>query len=336
EGWGTLDCFRVSTTYTDKNFQDQARRLTLTGRASKLGYGDLRGWHSDWLRRNACWFPMMRGDSIGSSKVNDYFGATVAYPNTRILTWTPSISVYTERRGQYKSYLRTTDFGFSPSFSREIRPFMPMHIGYTFEHGQVSAEAAVLCGVFNRCSQEERDEVQARKPLGVVSVGLQTNRTDNVISPTRGYACATEFRTSSPVTASDPTLSFNKATGDASIFKSLSSKIVFAGRLRAGYITGGAEKGGARLPPPQERLFAGGYGTVRGFNQNELGPQVYLLDTDAVTRTVISTNPTTGDTVEVWQSNGKRPQRSIPSGGNALFVANAELRIRGGFLPGGF
>lgn len=336
EGWGTLDCFRASTVYTDKNFQGKARRLALTARASKLGYGDLRRAHSDWLRRHACWYPMMRGDSIGSSKVNDYFGATVTYPNTRILKWTPSISVYTERRGQYKSYLRTTDFGFNPSFVRELVPFVPIRVGYTFEHGQVSAENAVLCGVFNRCSQDERDEVQARKPLGVVSVALQTNRTDNVIAPTAGYAWATEFRTSNQVTASDPTLAFNKITGDASIFRSLSSKIVFAGRLRAGYIAGGTTRGGTRLPPPQERLFAGGYGSVRGFNQNELGPQVYLLNLDAITVDTIAKAADGTSVTETWVAQpGKRPDRFVPSGGNALFVGNAELRFRGGFLPAG-
>jgi len=193
----------------------------------------------------------------------------------------------------------------------------------------------VLCGVFNRCSQQERDEVQSRKSLGVVSVALQTNRTDNLISPTTGYTWATEFRMSNPATVSDPTLSFDKITGDASIFRPLGARIVFFGRLRGGFIAGGESANGARLPPPQERLFAGGFNTVRGFNQNELGPQVYLLDRDAIDTIPVSFDPATGDRTEIWQTNGKRPQRSIPSGGNALFVANAELRFRGGFLPSG-
>jgi outer membrane protein assembly factor BamA len=330
EGWGTLDCFRVNTQYTNKNFQGVARRLTLTARASKLGYGDIRGWHSDFARQNLCWSQLLSADSIGSSKVNGYLGTTITFPTLFGTRWIPSYSFYTERRGQYKSYLRTTDFGGSASAATEWWR-IPLRIGYTLEHGNVLAEPAVLCGVFNRCTPAEREDVQARKLFGVASIAFQNTRTDNIVSPTKGYAWATEFRMSNPATASDVSLTFNKLTGDASVFQSLGRRAVFAGRLRAGYIGGGQESDGARLPPPQERLYAGGPSSVRGFNQNELGPQVYLLDLDAITVDTVDTGP--GTVVETWVSKGKRQNRTIPSGGNALLVANAEVRFRGGFLP---
>lgn len=333
EGWGTLDCFHVNSQYTDKNFENKAQRLTLTGRMSKLGFGAFRGATPQWTRAHLC-DPthQMAADSIGSSKVNDYFGATIQYPTLFGTRWTPAYSVYTERRGQYKSYLRTIDLGGSIAATRQLRWDMPLRIGYSLEHGAVQADNAVLCGVFNRCSEQDRADIQKRQALGVASVALQRNRTDNPIAPTRGYNWATEYRTSSGLTATENQGQyFNKGTFDGSTYKSLSPTTVLALRARFGYIQGGTTTSGARLPPPQERLYAGGANSVRGFQQNELGPQVYLLGSDAYDSVLVSqtaTSKTWADT-----SNGKRPERSVPSGGNALVVLNAETRFRGGFLP---
>jgi outer membrane protein assembly factor BamA len=171
EGWGTLDCFRVNSQYTDKNFQDKAERLTLTGRLSKLGFGDFRGATPDWTKKHLC-YRQMSADSIGSSKVNDYFGATIQYPTLFGTRWIPAYSVYTERRGQYKSYLRTTDFGASVSATHQFRFDMPVRIGYSLEHGATQADNAVLCGVFNRCSDADRQEIQERQAFGVASVAV--------------------------------------------------------------------------------------------------------------------------------------------------------------------
>jgi outer membrane protein insertion porin family/translocation and assembly module TamA len=105
--------------------------------------------------------------------------------------------------------------------------------------------------------------------------------------------------------------------------------VVFAGRLRGGIISGGAaHDSAARLPPPQERLYAGGATSVRGFQQNELGPLVYLIDhdhRDSLRRS---------DTSFVLVATPNAPAfRSIPVGGNLLVVANAEFRVRDPFFP---
>jgi outer membrane protein insertion porin family/translocation and assembly module TamA len=67
---------------------------------------------------------------------------------------------------------------------------------------------------------------------------------------------------------------------------------------------------------------------VRGFRQNELGPQVYLVnafDTVALARPLVYQVPDTGRRVA--------PQRSIPTGGNALLVGNLELQVRSPVYP---
>jgi outer membrane protein insertion porin family/translocation and assembly module TamA len=77
--------------------------------------------------------------------------------------------------------------------------------------------------------------------------------------------------------------------------------------------------------PPQERLYAGGAQSVRGYQQNELGELIYIAE-NAPKQTG------TGDTV-TFQVTGDPVRRVVPIGGNSLVVANIELRIRSPFLP---
>src|SRR5262249_37713980 len=98
EGWGNLDCFKVDAQYTDKNFLDRAWRLDVNGRASKIGYGYPT---SSGLTRNLCYRRLMDLDSIGSSKLNYYAGATLRQPTLFGGHWVPTYSAYTERRGEW-------------------------------------------------------------------------------------------------------------------------------------------------------------------------------------------------------------------------------------------
>lgn len=325
EGWATLDCFRINGQYTDKNFMNEAKHLEVTARLSKLGYGAPTQSN---VTKNLCYRPYLDADSIASSKVNDHFGATMSFPTLFSYHWVPAYTVYTERVGEYKAYLRSTDFGFGFTATRDIAHNTPLQLGYNLEHGQTSAEPAILCAVFNRCTLEEQAQVERREVLAVASAAIQHTTVDNLVDPTRGYNTAAEIRYSAPFLASDPTLEFFKATVDGSWYKQIWSRGVFAARIRAGHIAGGSTAEGTRLPPPQERLYAGGATSVRGFQQNEVGALVYLLD-----RTQIDSVPLPDSTFAYVSKSRAIPQRSVPVGGNNLLVLNSELRIRDPFFP---
>jgi outer membrane protein assembly factor BamA len=74
-------------------------------------------------------------------------------------------------------------------------------------------------------------------------------------------------------------------------------------------------------------LYTGGETTVRGFTQNELGPLIYVTETDLDTAFIrtLSTD-SLNSTLQ-----GLR-MRTIPTGGNAVAVGNLELRLPGPFL----
>ncbi|MGH7679513.1 MAG: BamA/TamA family outer membrane protein, partial [Gemmatimonadaceae bacterium] len=332
-GWATLDCGRVRLQYTDKNFLGMARRIDVTGQASKLGYGDPVATS---FTRDLCTpgkSPLV--EDPFSTEMYYFAGLTVRQPQLLGTRVVPSLSLYSERRGEYKAYLRTTDFGADLAATMEVRDRMPLRLAYTFEFGRTEADPPALCVLFNRCDLESQQQISQRARLGVASATLARIRTDNVISPTRGWMMRGEVRTSRlPGTAQ--TLHFNKATGDLAWYRSLGPQNVLALRLRGGVVKSLASL--SDFIPPQERLYAGGPTSVRGFQQNELGSKVYIARNGDVVQDIVVLAP--NDTVyrfalrsdSIGFDTDSNPARSVPLGGDALLVANIEYRIRDPFF----
>ena len=322
EGWATLDCFRVNSQLTNRNFLDKAQRLELTGRLSKIGFGDPTDFQAthDLCRRH----DLVK--DTASSVLNYYAGATLRRPTLFGTHWVPSYSAYTERTGEYQAYLRTTYLGGEASATRELGRGLPFRAAYSMEYGYTIAQPAILCAVFRRCSTSEQDDVQATRRLAITSGSIQWIRTNDPVEPTTGFVIGGEIRGSSPYFLSDPSVSFLKVTADVSWYREITHHSVFFARVRGGVTSLG------NLLPPQERLYAGGANSVRGFQQNELGPIVYLWtsldttqfkpDTDFVNRTI-----------SYMAKPGATSSRKSPGGGNSLFVVNTEVRIRDPFFP---
>jgi outer membrane protein assembly factor BamA len=320
-GWATLDCFRVWTQYTDKNFLRGARRLELTAQSSKLGYGYPTRFARSLCRGN------LRNDPF-SDTLHYFVGATLRQPAFLGTRFTPAFSLYRERRGEYIAYLRSTLIGGEASATRELRGGIPLRLAYTFEYGRTQAEPGMLCAVFNRCDSESRRVIQANLPLAVASAALARVRTDNQVSPSRGSVVRLELRSSSRLLGSDADLQFNKGTIDAAWYRPLRGGTL-AARLRLGAVVGtrlSFDENVRFFVPPQERLYAGGATSVRGFQQNELGRLVYIAQ-DPPDTVVVG-----GDTTFTVDA-ARRVLRRVPVGGNSLVVGNIDYRFRTPFLP---
>jgi len=265
---------------------------------------------------------------VFSSRLNYYAGATVRRPTLFGGHWVPAYSAYTERRSEWKAYLRTTYLGLDASAARQLGQGLPARLGYTLEYGRTEAEPAYLCYALSRCNEDERAEVQRNLRLAIVSASIQKNALDNQIAPRSGYVIGTEVRGAGTITGSDPSQSFAKVTLDAAVFRAATARTVFSLRVRGGLIGGGETSNAGHLPPPQERLYAGGATSVRGFAQNELGPLVYLVDGNSFN---VSTLPDSS-MIAVLKPDAQ-PIRKVPTGGNRLLVLNAELRLRDPFFP---
>jgi outer membrane protein assembly factor BamA len=119
---------------------------------------------------------------------------------------------------------------------------------------------------------------------------------------------------------SDSLYEFNRGELEISKYHPLSRRSVLAWRLRGGAILPQRISllgQSVKFVPPDQRFYAGGPNSVRGYARNELGPRVYVSDSLEVSGT---------DTVY-------RNIRASPTGGNTVLTANLELRVPAPIFP---
>jgi outer membrane protein insertion porin family len=330
-GWATLDCFRTSAVYTNRNFLHQARHLELSAQLSKIGYGYPL---ASSATRGLCYQDVLRRDPF-SDTTNYSISATLQQPGLFGTSWVPAYSLYSERRSEYLAYLRTTFIGGEASATRgSADGSKSLRLSYSLEYGRTQAQPALLCAVFDRCDEQSRQQILGvAQPLAVAGAQYTISHTDDPFSPSRGYILHTEVRSSMRTLGSSPDLAFNKGTFDISWYHPVGRSGVFASRLRGGVVLGPdlSRPSPTRYIPPEERLYAGGANSVRGFYQNELGSLLYIAqEVDGHAYDTV----TVDDSTAYFQSpNSVRPFRVVPVGGTALIVANFEYRVPDAFFP---
>jgi outer membrane protein insertion porin family/translocation and assembly module TamA len=328
-GWGTLDCIRVQGTATDRNFLGGARQLELTTRLSKIGIG----------------YPLNGAKDICTSTVKkDFYSDTLNYRLSATLRQPglfglgprniPSLTGYSEQRSEYRAYFRSVPIGGVASLTRDLGPGLSLGFAYQLEYGRTEAQPAIYCALFNLCGAAERARVREKQPLAVASISFAREHTPSAESD--GSSIRIDLRHASKTILSDPTLQFNTLIGDARRYWNVGGGVEIAARFYGGAVVGNriSFSGGpddlvrnvSEYVPPQERLYAGGPNSVRGFRFNELGPVVYVVDRFS---TVTAPN---GEVYYRADSTRDGDWRAVPTGGNTLMVANLEARLPSPFL----
>ena len=319
-GYGTLDCLRLTGELSNYNFLRSLRRLDLTTRLSKIGAGDpVSGFDA------IC--PQARRDPF-SSKLNYYVGATLRQPAFSGLRVIPTITLFSERVSEYNAYLRTTVIGGVASLEYRRWRGTPVTFAYSLDLGRTEAQPALFCAVFNLCDREDRRRVQQTQRLAVVSAAVSRDRTNNLVSPSRGYQFRVEARHASSFILSDTALQFNKLLAERSHYWGQPGGTVVAFRIRGGAVVGRTFGNVTGFIPPQERLYAGGPSSMRGFAQNELGSLVYIARSYE-----LRVLPNGTDSILAIPDSAQDIRRAVPTGGNSLILGNLELRMPSPFLP---
>jgi outer membrane protein insertion porin family/translocation and assembly module TamA len=334
-GWATLDCFRTQADYADFGFLGGLRRLDISARASKIGAGyptRLSG-----PLKNLCG---QAREDIYSDTLNYYVGATLRQSSLFGIRAIPTVTVYSELRSEYKVFRRYTPIGGIMSLNQQLGRGVGATYAYQLEYGRTTAEPAIFCGVIGVCDVGEQDLLKRAQRLATASITLGRDRRNDAFNPTRGSFTSLELRSANQLIGSDPDLQFNKVVADATWYWSLPRNSVLVARLRGGLVFGQRiELGGdsAVFIPQQERMYAGGANSVRGFRQNELGPVVYIPDTLTVCGAPTGpciTPEVAQDTVYFSSdTTASRDPRILPVGGNSVAVANVELRMPSPFIP---
>lgn len=323
-GWATLDCFRMQGTYTDRDFIPHAERLEIQARVSKVGIGDPLDGAPELCQSQA-------RDDPYSKTLNYYAALTLRQPVRRKQSLVPTITVFSSKLSEYKAYLRRTPIGGALSLTNPLQVRYPSQLAYQLELGRTEAEPAFFCAVFNACEIESRNFLQRNNRLAALSYSIARVTVNDPLRPTGGTTLRLELRHASPIVGSSSSQQFNKGVLDGTWYFAVGNSAArVISHVRIGQVfggtsfTGSGNGNGNGTIPAQERLYAGGPTTVRGFRQNELGPAVYIVgDTASVVeggRTYFRTRP------------GADKERTVPTGGNSLIVGNLEVQVPSPFL----
>jgi outer membrane protein assembly complex protein YaeT len=313
-GYATNDCFRGSLGWTSRNFLGGGRILDLTSRASKVGVGDPVDWG---LTDNLC--TASKNDTIGSTKVNFYLGASIRRPAFLSPNNAITFSVFTERRSEFKVYLRE-ETGASVAFLRTTpRRRNPLSLTYTLSYGRTDATAQSFCSFFNACTPDIIDPLREKLVLATLTALGTFSRVNSQIDPTRGSLASVEVTHSSTYIGSSSLQQFTRFVGGMAWYRPLSRDVVLSWRVKGGLIfspTLDVASGTGAFIPPEQRFYAGGPNDVRGFERNELGPVVYV-----VPQSHVDTARARGEVID------PDSVRVAATGGNSLALANVELRV---------
>ena len=222
------------------------------------------------------------------------------------------------------------DAGATIGIVHELAPRTPIGLNYRFETSRVQGSAVYFCAGYGICDTGTRATLTQWRRLAPIGVSAWVDRADDLEVPTRGYTGVVDAEHASSATGSQFT--HNRVSADASYYRALGEERsesgvpvppkILALHGRAGYVRAGS----GSVLHPRARFYAGGMQSVRGFAENELGPQVLqvrrasLLGIGCTDATIASgqCDPTTVPDDQLFPR---------PIGGSSLVEANAELRI---------
>ena len=209
---------------------------------------------------------------------------------------------------------------------RELAPKLPVGINYRLESTRVRGGGIYFCAGYGICDNVTADALSRRQRLAPIGASAWIDRADDLEAPTRGYTAVVDAEHASRATAS--TFAHERIAVDGAYYRAFGRSAIDDGRLpkvlalhgRVGYVR---PRG---ILHPRARFYAGGMQSVRGFAENELGPQVLQ---------VRRTSLLAGGCTDASIASGACDPSGIPSseffvrpvGGSSVIEGSAELRL---------
>ena len=313
-GFGTVECMRTEGQYVDRNFTGGGRRLTVTGSISKIGLGGATGIG---VGESIC--RAFEQDSLFKNDLDYRLSADFIQPYFLSPLNQVALNVFVERLSEPKVYQRQAEGG-RVLLTRRVGQRAIVTGGFDLEHGSTVATPALFCAAFEVCDPNTIESLSQPRWRNSVAASYVRDRTDYTLDPTEGSVLRTSMNWAPPWLLSDVT--FLRWTGDAALYREVKKGWVAAGSIRLGnfFKTAALSPTGDFLPP-EERFYAGGANTVRGFTRNALGDGVWVVEE-------VTVDSVTGDI----DPDDDTP-RFVPLGGTAMGIVNAELRMPSPFMP---
>ena len=314
-GFGTVECLRTDAQWAHRSWTGGARRLALRGSLSRIGVGEPFAINGG---ERVCSTQLM--DSVFGGNEFDYrFAADFTQPYFLNPRNQLSVNGFVERVSEPGVFSREA-VGGRVGVSRRLAARSGISANVEVEDGQTLASPALFCAAFLVCQPATIDSLASRKFRAELGGTYFMDATNAPLEPTSGYLARTTVGYATPLLGSD--IRFFRWTGEVSNYREVRPRWVAAFSLRLGnfFRTATVNPEGNFLPP-EERFYAGGASSVRGFPRNALGPGIYVTDSDSL----------------IADDDGNlRPWRDaqfVPTGGTSLAVTSAELRLPSPVLP---
>ncbi len=326
-GWGTLECGRVQGRITDRGFLGPGRRVELTARASRLGIGapvdQFPGLCPQFLR-----------DDPYSQELNYHVGVALTNATFFGLPIAPTLDVYSERRGEYNAFQQETDIGVGVALSKALTARTLLSVGAEFESGRIVTDAVLACVRFALCQPADFALARQGNTTQALNVTWLHDRVGQSQDPRYGGRLRVDARVGSTSFGgvgaegdSSSRYAFYRPTVEATGFtRFLGGTVAARMQWSQVYAPNAFTVSGVPFLPPQERLFSGGQNSVRGYQQNLLGPVVYRVN-----RASVDSVPF-GDSFQLVVRPDAVTRLPSPEGGTGSLLANLEYRRRFGRL----
>jgi outer membrane protein assembly complex protein YaeT len=310
-GFGTVECLRTDASLLNRSFGGGARRLSLAGSVSKIG---LAGRTESGIGKSLC--HAFSTDSAIRSKIDYRFSADLTQPYFLSPKNQVTAGVFDERQSEPGIFLREAKGG-RLAMSRRIGRRSVATAAFDVERASTVASPALYCAAFLVCEIGFTDSLALPRFRDAVSLSATHDRTDSPLDPSNGWNATSTLTWAAKQLGSE--IRFVRWTGQAAYYHELQPGWVVTLGARFGNFFRSATLDPTRnFLPPQERFFAGGTNSVRGFDRNALGQGVYRtnkLVLDTLTHELTPVDPV-----------------FVATGGTALAVTSAELRFPSPFL----
>jgi outer membrane protein assembly factor BamA len=276
-GFNTVDFVQTEVGFTRYNWLGGARQL------------DLRAALGNLLARQLNGVGPFYDHPLGSTGEDDSYldptwqlGADLTQPWFVSSKNSLGTGLFAHRRS-VPSIVIDRGYGARASFTRRLAEGVPLSAEYRFEIGTVEASDVYFCVNYGVCEQPTIASLRESRRLSPIGIVLLMDRADDPLFPTTGYNARLDLEHASGVTASE--FRYNRVSGEISRYLSLGPGVL-AGRLRAGWVRpldttealGLAVDGsGESILHPRKRFYAGGSRSVRGYDENQLGPRVLTI-----------------------------------------------------------
>ncbi len=218
------------------------------------------------------------------------------------------------------------DAGVTLGIVRELAPRLPLGINYRLETTRVRGGAIYFCAGYGICDEATASALSQRQRLAPIGVSAWIDRADDLEAPTSGYTAVMDAEHASSATGS--TFSHDRIRVDGSYYHALGRRDiqeedfpkVLALHGRAGWVN---PRG---VLHPRARFYAGGMQSVRGFAENELGPQVLQVRRASL----LAAGCTDASIADASCDPSGIPSNAFyprPIGGSSVIEGSAELRL---------